>query len=395
MEQQTVSGRRAASSLTAAALLSIFPYALVNTLTSVIVNEVVEAFSLTGTSQGLMSSMVNLGLMLALVTTPLIQGRVNKLVMLLLAGVLQGVMLVVGGGAGSIAVYLAACVFIGMGNGWTDSYANSCIVDVHKTDGPKFLGFLHGLFGVGSLLTPIIVQMLLDVSDWRGVHYALAAFVGVSMCGMLALMLRTRRLGGVPATEEQPLQLRDVADYLKKKRNLLLLIAGTLASATQTGVLVWIVRYMTVRYDAALLGTMSITVFWVCATVNRFCIASIRMKPMRLFVLGCALSAVFVCGGVAANSAVAMCVAMGATGLVSGHFMPIMLSEGAIGYAGKTTMTTSVMLFVMGVIRIFVPLAMAFLSTSISFVAGMLLPAATALLAALFGLLTERAQTNE
>lgn len=394
MEQQTLSGRKAASTLTAAALLAIFPYALVNTLTSVIVNEIVEAFSLTGTSQGLMSSMVNLGLMLALVTTPLLQGRINKLTMLLLAGLLQSVMLVVGGSAAGIAVYLVACVLIGMGNGWTDSYANSCIVDVHKTDGPKFLGFLHGLFGVGSLLTPIIVQWLLRVSDWRGVHYALAGLSGVFMCGMLAMLLRTKRLGGVPATVEQPLRLRDVGDYLKRKRNLLLLIAGTLGSATQTGVLVWIVRYMTVRYDAALLGTLSITVFWICATINRFCVSSIRMRPIRLFVIGCVLSAVFVCGGVAANSAVAMCVAMGAIGLVTGHFMPVMLSECAIGYEGKTTMTTSVMLFIMGVIRIFVPLAMAFLSTSISFVAGMLLPAATALLAALFGALTERAQTE-
>lgn len=394
MEQQAISGRRAAGGLTAAALISIFSYALVNTLPSVIVNEVVDAFSLTGTSQGLMSSMINLGLMLALVTTPLIQGRVGKLTMLLLAGVLQGVMLAVGGSATGFALYLVACVLIGMGCGWTDSYANSCIVDVHKADGPKFLGFLHGLFGIGSLLTPLLVRWLLGVSDWRGVHYALAGFAGLSMCAVLALALRTKRLGGVPATEEQPLRLRDVTDYLKRKRNLLMLVAGMLGSATQNALLVWIVRYMTVRFDAAALGTVSITVYWICATVNRFCVSGIRMKPLRLFVLGCGLGAVFICGGVAANSAVAMCVASGAFGLVTGHFMPVMLSECAIGYEGKTTMTTSVMLFAMSVVRIFVPLAMAFLSTSISFVAGMLLPAAIALLAALFGVLAERAQPN-
>ena len=72
---QTHSGQAAVKGVTAAILVTSFIYAFVNSISSVLLNQVVEAFSLTGASQGLLSSMLSVGYMLALLVNPLFQGR--------------------------------------------------------------------------------------------------------------------------------------------------------------------------------------------------------------------------------------------------------------------------------------------------------------------------------
>ena len=87
----------AVKGVTAAILVTAFLYAFVNSISSVLLNEVVAAFSLTGAAQGLLSSMLSVGYMLALLVNPLFQGRTEKLFMLLLSGLLQVAMLLLSG----------------------------------------------------------------------------------------------------------------------------------------------------------------------------------------------------------------------------------------------------------------------------------------------------------
>ena len=131
-----------------------FSTPLVNSISSVLLNEVVAAFSLTGAAQGLLSSMLSVGYMLALLVNPLFQGRTEKLFMLLLSGLMQVAMLLLSGSASSFAVFLTAIVLLGVGCGWLDGYINSCMIDFHPHDSPKYLSLLHGLFGVGSCWPP-------------------------------------------------------------------------------------------------------------------------------------------------------------------------------------------------------------------------------------------------
>ena len=158
---QTHSGQAAVKGVTAAILVTSFIYAFVNSISSVLLNQVVEAFSLTGASQGLLSSMLSVGYMLALLVNPLFQGRTEKLFMLLLSGLLQAAMLVLSGTSASFALFLTGIVLLGVGCGWLDGYINSCMIDFHPHDSPKYLSLLHGLFGVGSLLAPLLMQALL------------------------------------------------------------------------------------------------------------------------------------------------------------------------------------------------------------------------------------------
>jgi len=157
--------------------------------------------------------------------------------------------------------------------------------------------------------------------------------------------------------------------------------------------MVWIVRYMTLRYDAAELGALSITVFWVCATANRFLLAQvIKRAPMKFFALGAFLSAVLVFTGVISGNPVVLCVLMGVLGFCCGHFVPVLVSESAVGYEGRTTFTTSIIMFVMSVGRIVAPIMMAYTSTHISLDLAMMLPVVAALVTAGCCLIASRAR---
>lgn len=385
----------AVKGVTAAILIVSFLYAFVNSISSVLLNEVVETFALTGAAQGLLSSMLNVGYMLALLVNPLFQGRTEKLAMLLLSGILQVAMLLLSGAATSFAVFLPAIVLLGVGCGWLDGYINSCMIDYHPQDSPKYLSLLHGLFGVGSLLAPLLMQALLLGISWRGVFFVTGGMTAAAMVSVALARCGVKRLNGFQQVQEARLSWRELGGYLRNRRNLLLLACGAMCALVQTGLTCWIVRYMLLVHNDSALGASCLTAYWVAATVNRFLAPRLRVRPLLLILGGGALSAVLLSLGILSGSAVVMCLCFGLLGLVTGHFMPMMVAECARGYQGSTTLTTSAYMFVTGIARVVVPLLMAAVSDAVSVQAGMFLPAVAGVLAALMGAVALRNAPRE
>lgn len=369
--------------VTFAILITSFAYAFVNSITSVLVNEVVDEFSLTGASQGLMSSMLSLGLMIALLVNPLFQGRVSKITMILVSGAVLIVMLLLSGSAPNFALFIVSFVFLGVGCGWLDGYINSTMIDAHPADNPKYLGQLHGIFGVGSLLAPLVMQWLLFGMSWRWVNVVLAAMILAAMVLVLFARQSGKGTGMFEKGQEERLSLAQVGEYLKNKRNVLLLCCGAMTSMFQTGILCWIVRYMLLAHDAEALGASCLTIYWIAATVNRFIAPRLKAKPLALIMGGALLASVCLAVGIAGGNAIVMCVCMGLMGLTTGHFIPMVVSECAEGYQGNTTLTTSVVMFVMGITRVIVPVLMAALTDIVSVHVGMGVPIIAGVLAAL------------
>jgi len=386
MNETAQDSNKTAKVVTTAALSSIFIYSLVVSLPAILINEVVDAFSLQGTDEGLMGSMTSLGFMISLLFTVLVQGRVKKITILIIAPMVQALMLLFSGFSPTFVLFCIGCLFLGFSGGFIDSTANSAIVDVRKHESTRYLGYLHGLFGVGSLSAPLIFIWVQRYIDWRGVHYSLAI---VSLLVIAFIFILTRRAGNVHVKQTQREHLftkSDLLAYLRIRRNVALSLAGFFAMFAIACTTIWIVRYMTLRYDAAGLGVLSISVYWICSTANRFLLSQlIKRAPMKFFALGAALSTISLLFGIFSGSPVVLCAMMGVFGFCSGHFIPVLVSECAAGYEGHTTFTTSFLMFVMCIARIVSPLMIAFVSTQISLTLGMMLPIAAALSAMFCG----------
>ena len=374
--------------VTAVIFVSAALYAFGNTLIYTLINYVIDAFSLKGTAEGIMSSLLSAGMMIAQLSSPSLQGRIRKFSMIGIACLIQGVALLVCGIAAGPVLFGAGSFVLGLGCGWLDGYMNSIIIDLYPENSARPMLTLHALYGVGSLLTPVIVKLLLPGMGWRGPYFLVASFLIALTVIVFLLKKRTESTGALKTAAEEPLKMADIGRYLKKRRTVLLLLVSMLSGALgQTGILTWIVRYMTVTFDAESLGTTCITLFWVFATVNRLVVPNIKVKPMKMIVGGSFIFAAAVFIGVLSHNPVVMAVAVSVCGLCSGHFYPMLFMEAAEGYKGSTTMTTAVMQFVMGIGRVVIPLIAAFVSSISNASVGMILPGFTVLAGAVIGLI--------
>lgn len=380
--------------ITIAILSALFAYGFVGSISNVLVNEIIDAFSLTGTAQGLSASLMNMGSLIALFVTPLLQGRIRKTKMIVLSGLLQVAALCVAGSAAGFILFATANAVTGIGCGWLDSYANSCIVDLHPQNSTRYLGWLHGLFGVGSLIAPLAIRWILGWSNWRGVYFA---FAGVMLLSVGCIAFTSRKVentGALSNTQESRLTLKEVGAYLAVKRNVLLLLTTVMTNMVQTGLTCWIARYMFLAYGEVALGATCLTLFWIAATASRFVMPRLKLRPLTIVMVGAFCATVLLSGGILSGSAMVMCVAVCLCGFVTGPFMPMLIAECATGYQGKTTLTTSLMMIVGGVARLAVPLLTASVTSAVSATAGMLVPAAFAVLAGVLSLAALRTTTT-
>lgn len=380
--------------ITIAILSALFAYGFVGSISNVLVNEIIDAFSLTGTAQGLSASLMNMGSLIALFVTPLLQGRIRKTKMIVLSGLLQVAALCVAGSAAGFILFATANAVTGIGCGWLDTYANSCIVDLHPQNSTRFLGWLHGLFGVGSLIAPLAIRWILGWSNWRGVYFA---FAGVMLLSVGCIAFTSRKVentGALSNTQESRLTLKEVGAYLTVKRNVLLLLTTVMTNMVQTGLTCWIARYMFLAYGEVALGATCLTLFWIAATASRFVMPRLKLRPLTIVMVGAFCATVLLSGGILSGSATVMCVAVCLCGFVTGPFMPMLIAECATGYQGKTTLTTSLMMIVGGVARLAVPLLTASVTSAVSATAGMLVPAVFAVLAGVLSLAALRTTTT-
>lgn len=380
--------------ITIAILSALFAYGFVGSISNVLVNEIIDAFSLTGTAQGLSASLMNMGSLIALFVTPLLQGRIRKTKMIVLSGLLQIAALCVAGSAAGFILFATANAVTGIGCGWLDTYANSCIVDLHPQNSTRYLGWLHGIFGVGSLIAPLAIRWILGWSNWRGVYFA---FAGVMLLSVGCIAFTSRKVentGALSNTQESRLTLKEVGAYLTVKRNVLLLLTTVMTNMVQTGLTCWIARYMFLAYGEVALGATCLTLFWIAATASRFVMPRLKLRPLTIVMVGAFCATVLLSGGILSGSATVMCVAVCLCGFVTGPFMPMLIAECATGYQGKTTLTTSLMMIVGGVARLAVPLLTASVTSAVSATAGMLVPAVFAVLAGVLSLAALRTTTT-
>lgn len=374
------SAARSVRLLTIGVIMIIGTYGLLSSYQGVVLNSVVESYRLTGGLQGIMPSLINIGAVAAFFTAPLLQGRIKKTSLLLVgAGIIVLSFFLLGAGR-VVAALVFASLLTGVGFGWVDANCNAVMVDLHHDDSAKYLGFLHGGFGVGALTAPILITALLGFIDWHAVSYLLGALLGLAAVVFFALLSAARK--GVPAPVPEPkLTFAGAKAFLFRRRNALMLVTTMLYAVSQAGFLVWIVRYMTLQYNAEALGSVALSLYWVFGTISRVFAPKLKIRPLVLFLVGVALTFVFQLVGVLSGSAVVMCIVGAAIGLVSGHCVPMILSVASAENPGNSSLIASSFLISIYATNSISPLLMGALASWFNLNVMMMLPAVCALLA--------------
>ncbi|GEM_PF-658333 len=387
------SSARSVGLLTFGIIMVIGIYGLVNNFQALVLNSVVDFYALKGGTQGIMPSLINIGAVAAFLTAPLLQGRIKKTSLLLIgAGIIVCSFSLLGAGRALMTLAVSS-LFMGVGFGWLDANCNAVMVDLHHNDSAKYLGFLHGAFGVGALIAPILITALLSLIDWHSVSFLLGAIIAFAAIVFFVLLTSAKK--GVPAPLPEPrLTFAGVKSFLFHRRNALMLIATMLYSISQAGILIWIVRYMTLQYNAEGLGSIALSLYWVFGTISRVFAPRLKIRPLVLLLFGVALTFVFQLVGVLSGSAIVMCIAGAVIGLVSGHFVPMILSVASAENPGNSSLIASSFLISIYATNSISPVIMGALASWTNLNVMMMLPAVCAAISTVVVLVLLREERN-
>lgn len=369
MEQNRFTAR-----YTRAMLFYVVAFAIAITILSVVLSELINAFQVPVESEGLMSSMVSIGALVALVVMALLSGRVKTATVLNVSGLLMVVFIACTGLMPSYPAILACFFLFGLTVGFIDACANAFIVELNGAQSGKYLGALHGCSGGGCIIAPLLIQLLLSRLHWRSVYLVLAAIVAIPI---IAFVLTGRQVRGKLAADAAPayrLTLRDFKDYITDRRNILLLICLFLYTCSMNGVNLWTVRYLAVTLNKPALASLCLSCYWLCSTISRFLVPAMHRPPMQKYIVGALAGFATMTLGVLSRSPILMCVFWGLTGIVSGHSVPTLIDLGTARYTQRPALPSSVLVIMMYLATSIFPMVMSAVNAAFTLSVSMFLP---------------------
>lgn len=326
----------------------------------VMLNYIVAEYALEASKEGLTSSFISAGALLALAAGILLRGKIPKVRFIIFGGLLMSGMLVIKGIPVLFPSFLAVCLLMGFGMGMMDTFQSAFLADLNPENTARDLGLFHGIFGVGGVLLPLVLQRLLLTHSWRNV-YLIIGGICFLLVGQFAWMTFLVREAPVLGRVEDSQNFSQLKAFFRAPYFCLLLLCMFIGAAGQNGILVWTVRYVSTALGDIDLAPVCLSAYWVCSTVSRISAPRLPVRPMKLLAVGSAVSGIAWGIGILAGTSCAVLAACIVAGLASGCCIPLLLNEGAGFSRDNTGLTTSVLMLVKTAGQMITPIFISFM----------------------------------
>lgn len=315
--------------LTVSILTLMFGNAFGIGLISVALNDIVNEFNLTGASQGLVGTTSSVGAMIAIVASLFLQGRIKRTTLISIGAVIMAVFVPLCGLSPTYPMLLLCYCAAGLSMGISETNLSAAMIELQGENSSKFMGALHGCFGVGSLITPLLAQWLIKTTSWRGAFLAIGGLLMLVAAQMVfSAVSYSRHTDAKAVPPANKLNIALAREYFFDKTNVLLLIAMFLVVGGQNGLVYYGIRYISTELGCPDISAAAMSIFWIACTASRFLYPFIKLKPMKVFIISSALSAITLFAGILLKSGVAMLVCCAFAGLFSAPGIPLLYNEG-------------------------------------------------------------------
>ena len=260
-------------------------------------------FGITESRQGFVMTIQSLGGIVMTVLLGLFGERLHKLYGLLAGAVLVGVAGVTIGtmplyGNDSYGLLLVFALIGGVGYITIDLLMNGVIADVFPEKKSTLLPIVHGFYGLGAMLAPLLVTWLTDSGSPAtfAVPYLVLGAAALVL-GAVFWAVSRRATPHTPYADMTALRDRSVAnpaEIFRDKRAWLYLLCCFLYLCFQNGIAVWLPNYYkTVHHMAGGAANAMLTLFFLGALVVRMLSPLVykRMPVRTFYLLTCFLSA--------------------------------------------------------------------------------------------------------
>jgi FHS family glucose/mannose:H+ symporter-like MFS transporter len=208
-----------------------------------------------------------------------------------------GYVLLIGGSSGfawgtTLAFSITGSAIAGLGFGALD-YALSHLFAVgFGVTAPRMLNLLHGFFGVGAILAPLVVAVL-GVAHYPLYFSGFAALALIAAVGIRGVASRPTQHSSTvdPSVRDAPATPSGQTRLTAVSFGIFTALVGVfvLHVAAGSGIGTWETTYLVQGGTGVEQAAAASSLFWLCMTVSRFVLAklSTRLRPGVLVTLSC------------------------------------------------------------------------------------------------------------
>lgn len=329
----------------AAMIASMVFLAAFSGLNSILLTNIIDAFSLSGSEKGCVNTAMSIGSVIALLGSFFIVGRVSKTKLLAAVTGLCGLALIVLKWIPGLAVFLLIWCFIGIFTVLIDTLSSAVMANLYT--GPlatKMMCSLHLCYSGACVLFPVLYNgMLKNGADWKDA-YLVTGIIGLAFFVFILFAVRGIDSGGsekAPAVHEKKITGSDILHMIKTGNMPGYLLAMFCIGLYMSG-MGWTTRYISETLGSNLGGLASSFIFFgvmVCRLITTFfTIDTVKYLKLYGLVAGAALLI-----AIPIQNPVVMSIAICFCGFCYGASIPCVISSGTQEFPENTLLVTTIM----------------------------------------------------
>ncbi|HWQ78355.1 MAG TPA: MFS transporter [Anaerovoracaceae bacterium] len=309
-------------------------YSMSQTMLGPMLPQIQSTYDISVSDNGMLTLFQGMGGIVAGIVTFFVSDRYNKIIMMNLVFLLYTAMLFVAHAMPPYTILLCAFFVIGLGTKSFDALVNANVSEISRPERRgMFLILLHACFGLGALVAPIIVSILLSRTSSIGQTFLtifLLAFGAWAVCMAIQRSGLRLRHSGDSITAPAKKNLRQV---IASKVVILAAFVGFLFVGFAMAVSMWLPSFMMLEHDLSKVSAaIIVSLLWCGVIAGRIFFSWLSIKyPIRpMLLVGNATGAAILFLSFAIDIPLVYGIAYLAAGFCMSATMPL-----AYAFAGK------------------------------------------------------------
>ncbi len=360
-----------------------FTYALTTSVVGTFMVDLLNDFQMEVSTGGVFTVFQYIGCMAGVFLSGFILNRYHKKELCLATFGLLTVLLLAMSRIRRLIPFLLLLFLLGMTSKSLDMIVNTTISMQHEEKKGMYINLLHGCFGAGSVLGPLLAAWMLKISlSWQTVY----GCFGAGSAALLALFAVF-----YSDAEEKPVQGRaeKKMDFtvMREPGMYALMLALFCYCGHQCGINTWVPLFLQYRFGVSLfVGSVGTSVFWIALVIGRLACArlALHVKEETLLGVGLILAALLHLAGILVPHIAASMAGYAAAGLFAGAAIPLILTLGYQSCPDRQSSVSVVLFLCISLGQAVFPWVMGLICDAAGLVWGMLSNAACLLGACLF-----------
>lgn len=326
-----------------------FGYIMYSALVSTFINK----YSLTISEAGLMGSVLCGGQFLAQFVCGPLSKRFTKLQLVFISGCVSALSLLMIATSFTYPILLVAFLMNGLSISLMNVAICAYISDEFPDRRSSYLNIFHGIYGMGSMLGPVLPTVLLaQKMNWQCGYTGVIIIELIILC-ILFTLRKTPYCGKKTEGSAQPF-----VALLKNPRLIMLCGCTMLAVGSDTVIGTYMATYFETQLNAVAIGGIAITFFWGGSAVGRFLYPLLfsRFHPKKFVATVNLLTSILLIIGLLMKNTAVMFIVMGFTGMFSGFNYPMEIGFACELFPADSILATNAVCFFASVGGIIAPL---------------------------------------